>query len=64
MTKEDREALEDLRRAIDNPLNALKVYAPFKRLRAYYALRGMSSTLDLAHEIWTDRYRISRGIIF
>ena len=38
MTKEDREALEELRRAIGNPLNALKVYAPFKRLRAYYAL--------------------------
>ena len=38
MTKEDQEALEELRRAIGNPLNALKVYAPFRRLRAYYAL--------------------------
>ena len=35
---ERKQELAELDKLIGNPLNAMKVYAPFKRLRAYYAL--------------------------
>lgn len=31
---------------------------------AFYALRGMTSTISLALEVWTGNYKISPGIIF
>lgn len=35
---ERKKELDELDRLIGNPLNAMKVFAPFKRLRAYFVL--------------------------
>ena len=59
--EEQQQEIRELERLIANPLNALKVYAPFKRLRAYFVLTIYD---NIVHKVKTSLGRMMLDAIF